>query len=267
MSDLDVVASGHAGSRTRYAGPVAPRGGYPRVRAVVDAVVEIKFPSFEPPDSLLRMVARFGPVDDLLVAISDSLYTETVGAPRVGVAHLGALRRELVGRSISFRAVPIITRSSRPIYRAIELYFDREPELPVPFGEQFPPGKWVYFVGPMDRSVVKIGTTWTVYERVVKQLQAQSVIPLALFAVKPGDREVEQAFHARFAAYHSRGEIFNVAGDLGDWLDREGLAQPIQLLQPGRSISVDQNPPRLAEQLAQSRAEVRLALRNAGMLD
>jgi hypothetical protein len=228
-----------------------PHGGHPRVRAIVDAVVEINLPSFEPPDSLLRMVVHYAPEEpQLLLTISDTLYTQIVGTPRNGgPAKLAELRHRLVGRHISFRATPVRTRSTKPIFTPGDLHLDREPDLPIPYGPAFPPGEHIYFVGPADRQTVKIGTTYTLYERLIEQLQPYSVVPLVLYATRPGYTAEERAFHDRFAACRLRGEIFQVTGDLERWLDDEGMPDPLHLLTAGREISLEQNPPDLGAQL------------------
>lgn len=159
--------------------------------------------------------------------------------------------------------MPVVSRSRTPIWIAGDLYLDREPALLVPYSDAFPNGDWVYFVGPTDRATVKIGTTYTVYERVVKQIQAQHVIPLALFALEPGDHVVERSFHERFAAYRLHGEIFDVTGDLAAWLDEEAVPEPLQLLRPGRDISMDQNAPEVAARLARNHAHVQAEMRTS----
>jgi hypothetical protein len=73
----------------------------------------------------------------------------------------------------------------------------------------------VYFIRCGD--YVKIGVASCVVSR-LRTLEAMNPLPLEVVRVIAGKRDVERAFHVRFAAYRHRDEWFRVEGDLADFL-------------------------------------------------
>jgi hypothetical protein len=72
---------------------------------------------------------------------------------------------------------------------------------------RFQRGPCVYFVGAAEEGPVKIGFTCELPSR-LRSLQNSCPIPIKLLAAVQGGRDVEKAYHARFAADRLHGEWF-----------------------------------------------------------
>lgn len=72
---------------------------------------------------------------------------------------------------------------------------------------------YVYFVGALEGSMIKIG--WTLDpERRLATLDCGSPVPLVLIGAMPGTQEQEASLHARFRAVRVKGEWFKACPDL-----------------------------------------------------
>lgn len=72
---------------------------------------------------------------------------------------------------------------------------------------------YVYFVGALEGSVIKIG--WTLDpERRLLTLDCGSPVPLVLIGAMRGTQAEEAALHARFRAQRVKGEWFKACPDL-----------------------------------------------------
>jgi hypothetical protein len=72
------------------------------------------------------------------------------------------------------------------------------------------PDSWVYAIGPVGSSVVKIGLAGNVTSR-LRTLQTAHYQLLAVRWKGPGDHDLEQEIHARLAPFRLRGEWFDFA--------------------------------------------------------
>lgn len=77
---------------------------------------------------------------------------------------------------------------------------------------------WLYFLLAESCGLIKIGFTSSPDTRVLR-LRATSPVPLTLLATVHGDRENEQAIHARFAADRAHGEWFRSTPGLLAYID------------------------------------------------
>jgi hypothetical protein len=71
----------------------------------------------------------------------------------------------------------------------------------------------VYFITCREQGVCKIGRAQNAKSR-LSSLQTASPTKLALEATLPGDRELEQQLHQRFAAHRLKGEWFAITDEL-----------------------------------------------------
>lgn len=78
---------------------------------------------------------------------------------------------------------------------------------------------WVYFAQAGRGPRIKIGTTSNLSGR-LKGLKHPLIGKLRVLGVVPGGYEVESRMHQRFAAYRIKGEWFNMAGELEEFVDR-----------------------------------------------
>lgn len=67
---------------------------------------------------------------------------------------------------------------------------------------------WVYVIGSRANSLVKIGTSLNVEER-LRSIQFMSPVPLRLLWKTPGDAELETRLHQLFQARRRHGEWFD----------------------------------------------------------
>jgi hypothetical protein len=88
---------------------------------------------------------------------------------------------------------------------------------------------YVYFIQGLERGYIKIGHTWNPQRR-FKQLESAVWEKFTVWAVIPGDRQLETFLHRKFKQHQVRGEWFHAHEDvlqyIRDMREQFGVYQP-----------------------------------------
>lgn len=119
----------------------------------------------------------------------------------------------------SLRACPDVIRTLCDVWREYEEDIRRIEQRFIDRG-QFPEG--VYFILDSGSNRVKIGYSKRIYAR-FKSLCTAASSSLILLGYIPGDRNSEQGLHKTFATFRARGEWFEYAPQLADFISKEAV--------------------------------------------
>jgi len=114
------------------------------------------------------------------------------------------------------------------------------------YSAKLKPNTLVYFAGPAERSIIKIGfTKWPRCR--IRDLASWSPVPLELFAVAPGNLKTERKLHWHFVGCHSHREWFRATPELLDLIARvevagvlpdeiQNIVVPSRFVLPGQKV-------------------------------
>lgn len=77
----------------------------------------------------------------------------------------------------------------------------------------------IYFIEIAGREPIKIGFTTRTPAQRLSQLQVAHPLRLRLLGACDGDREMEKVLHERFAPYRIRGEWYERAPEILDFIE------------------------------------------------
>jgi|ERR1051325_1987529 hypothetical protein len=76
----------------------------------------------------------------------------------------------------------------------------------------------VYFIGNIQKEVIKIGYTKSDVKGRLKSLQTGSHCKLYVILVIEGERDLEKYLHQQFKAYNTSGEWFNISDEIKEYV-------------------------------------------------
>jgi hypothetical protein len=84
--------------------------------------------------------------------------------------------------------------------------------------KEFPPKSYIYFIGDMEKQVVKIGMSQNV-ERRKRAIQTYYPWELKVFHIVEGDEKKEKWFHKWFKRYRIKNEWFEIKGKVNQYCE------------------------------------------------